>query len=357
MKNVILHIGMHKTGTTSLQQSLRGFSGSGVRYVDLGPANHSIPVRAAFVQRTDAAMLRILNLRNPGELAALRRHTLARLEQELSLPGFDRFLISGEGIALLPPASVAALRDLLLKYVGNVQVCAYVREPLGFSASALQEHVKGGHTVDKVPQPRYRSKFAKFIDVFGVDHFSARVFAKERLLDGSVVADFCNLWGIPFDPRNEVRRNESLSEEAMKLLHLFNRSHPALHERTTSQWARPAMLEAIANHFPGTFRLPPEFAPQAADPQDLAWLRSHCGIDFAAPGVAGHRIEPGAFQRYLERIEPQVIASYRELLAQLGIPVRPGQAPEDLLDSHYRACERSLPVRWKAVKALFSLRS
>lgn len=355
VKTLILHVGMHKTGTTALQNSLHGLATAGVRYVDLGHPNHSIPIRASFEQTTDPAMLRILQVRSVEQLAELRRKTLGRLADELAAPGATRFIISGEGIGLLPPGGVAALRDELLKHVDRVEVCAYVRDPVSFSASAFQEYIKGGMATYQVPQPKYRAKFEKFMRSFGADHFVTRVFERDKLRDGSVVSDFCHLWGIPFDPGREAQGNESLSEAAVKLLHLFHRTQPLLRERAAGRWARPRMIREIARHFPGTFRLPPEFRPQAFDARDVDWLRVHCGIDFAPPPSAGAGAAQGDFRRYLEEIDPQVVDSYRELLAHSGVRVRANQSTADLLASHYEACESSPSVRWKRLRSFLRI--
>lgn len=353
MKTVILHVGMHKTGTTSLQNSLHGLASGDVRYVDLGRPNHSIPIRAAFTQRADGSMLRVLQVRDPRQLEALRQQTLERLRSQLSLPGPSRFILSGEGICLLARPGVAALHGFLLQHVDRVQACAYVREPVGFSASAFQEQVKGGYAVYRVPQPKYRKKLEKFGHEFGADHLALRVFDRDKLRDGSVVADFCHLWGIPFNPRQEARVNESLSEAAVKLLHLFNRTRPLLHEEAAATRARLKMVGEIAAHFPGTFRLPPQFHADAFDPEDVGWLRDHCGIDFAAPGPVDPDAQQRDFKRYLEHIDPSVVASYRALLAGLGLPLRSTDTAAELLECHYRACERSTSPPWKRLAGLF----
>ena len=45
---VILHIGMAKTATTSIQTGLKGFTDGETRYARLGSSNHSIPLITAF---------------------------------------------------------------------------------------------------------------------------------------------------------------------------------------------------------------------------------------------------------------------------------------------------------------------
>ena len=48
MREVILHIGMHKTGTTSIQRSLHKINGGGFRTIRFQEKNHSIPLKTIF---------------------------------------------------------------------------------------------------------------------------------------------------------------------------------------------------------------------------------------------------------------------------------------------------------------------
>ena len=45
---LFLHIGMHKTGSSSIQFSLNGFENESIRYAKLGFENHSVPIYTAF---------------------------------------------------------------------------------------------------------------------------------------------------------------------------------------------------------------------------------------------------------------------------------------------------------------------
>lgn len=336
MRTVILHVGMHKTGTTSIQHSLQGFSGGRVRYADLGNPNHSGPISAAFSDRLDRDGLQWRRGRSVEKLEELRKSTLARLREELALQDFDKFIISGEGIVRLSAQSLDNMRRILLQHVDEVRVFAYVREPVGYSASALQQRIKGGYAGTELSRPEYRAKFQRLIRVFGAAHFTTREFSRSTLLNGSVVADFCDLWGIPFDSSREVRVNESLAEPALKLLYLFNRScAPSLGE-AKAKHARRALTEALIGHFKGKFELPVRFHAAAIDRQDVAWLRNQCGITFrprAAPGTAA---DDGGLDQYLQSIEPEVMASYRQLLGSLGIASSDTDSAVDLLNRHAR---------------------
>lgn len=339
MSMLLLHVGLHKTGSTSIQNSLKGYAASRIKYLDLGPPNHSVPIRAAF---TDSAHPEKEGVharvgRTAEELAEMRRDVLERLHKQLSSRDFDKFVISGEGITQLSAESLREFKALLDKYVDPIRVFAYVRDPGGFAISDFQQRIKAGYSGYELGKPNYRARLEKFLEVFGRDHFSAKVFARDSLKGGSVVTDFCDLWGIPFDPKNEVRANESLSDAAVKLLHLFNRRGVPSKGTAALARGRQRMIRALARHFDGKFAPPARIRSAAVDGQDLEWLRRELGISFdvevpAAPPRAAE------FRQFLEAIDEPTLASYRGLLQASKVDVRPGDTTLDLLNRHFQAC-------------------
>ena len=335
MRTVILHVGMHKTGTSSVQQSLEGFASPPIKYLDLSNANHTVPIRAAFSERIRPQALK---LKSEEDVVALKRSTLERLDEQLAEQQFDKFIISGEGIVRLTPKALRTLKEFLLRHVDQIRVFAYMREPVGYSCSAFQQRVKGGGSASyELPRADYRSKFEKFMDVFGADNFSAKVFSSTTLLNGSVVADFCQTWGIPLDPAREVRTNESLSETAVKLVHLLNRSDIAPVGGHGVRRPRVQLMDWLNSTFPGKFILPPRFHGGAIDLEDLEWLRARCGIDFAATiGTGTLETWPeDEFKQYLDAIDPKVVSEYKELLARMGVQVAAGDDAAALLGKHF----------------------
>ena len=342
MSTLVLHIGLHKTGSTSIQNSLKGYSAARIKYLDLRLPNHSIPIYAAFTDdpnpEKDGVHARVG--RTAENLSEMRRDTLARLHAELSKSGFDKFVISGEGITRLSRASLEEFKALLLKYVDTVSVFAYVRDPAGFAISDFQQRIKAGYSGYDLAKPKYRQRLEKFLQVFGRDNFSAKVFAKDGLKDGSVVLDFCDVWGIPFEAKDEVRANESLSLEAVQLLHLFNRHGPQSKGTPSLFKGRQLFIRALAEHFTGKFSPPPQFRGAAFDIEDMAWLHRELGISFDVEAPA-ETPRPAEFRKYLENIDEKTIESYRRMLQESKFPTQPGDGALDLLNRHYEACVAS----------------
>ena len=336
-RRLILHVGMHKTGTTSIQMSLNGLSEGGVRYMDLGSSNHTGPISAAFAGDPKEDGNRLRMGRTPEQMAAVRRRTLERLHADFA-QDFHTYIISGEGLVHLSQGSLDRLRDTLMKHVDRVDVFAYVRDPVGYSTSAFQERTKGGYAGHELTRADYRLKFAPMMHTFGRDHVTLKEFARPALRDGSAVVDFCHLWGIPFDPKREVRSNESLSEPTVRLVHLFNQSGKVAAGSRELKRARLNMIKAINGHFQGKFELPEAFRVHAIDTEDIAWLEENFNIHFAVPPAPRERMSTAEFGLFLERIEPAVVASYAQFVGGLGIATSPADTAAELLQKHFAHC-------------------
>jgi hypothetical protein len=343
MSMLVLHIGLHKTGSTSIQDSLQGYSAGRIKYLALGPSNHSVAIRTAFTDsphpERDGIHARLG--RTAEGVAKMREDIIERLNAQLSSRDFDKFVISGEGTTQLSIASLQEFKSMALKHVDPIRVFAYVRDPAGFASSDYQQRVKTGYAGFELGKPNYRARLEKFLLVFGRENFSVKKFARDALKDGSVVMDFCDTWDIPFDASKEVRANESLSLPVVQLVHLFNREGVPSKGSPQLTKGRQVLIRSLAEHFPGRFSLPEQFRAQAFDEEDMAWLDRELGIYFpaekhTAAGAAGQ------FRNLVDRIDESTLHAYRALLRQSKIPVQPGDSTIVLLNRHYESCMASV---------------
>ncbi|NDY92628.1 cell envelope integrity protein TolA [Ideonella livida] len=330
-KTCIVHVGMHKTGTSSIQQTLfRNASLQGLHYVDLDTPNASYPMLLAFAERLEGLPY-YGRLGTPlSELEVLRQRMRDTLVKELSKP-FERFLISGEEISKMSETEVRAMADLLRSCVDEVRVVAYVRDVKGYMESALQQRLKGG-SLDlgrrmRVLYPDYRDRFQKFETVFGPDRVSLWPFRPDAFPERCVVRDLAARLDFRLDLGTIVRSNESMSAEAAALLYLVRKWLPPLPKGQDSLAGERKLVRAIS-HLPGRkLRLAPQTVLETATPQadDLAWIAARVGQELLLPGVAGE----GDL-----RDEEDLVALARScvpwLAGQLGEPLATDMSVEDL---------------------------
>ncbi|QEW19287.1 hypothetical protein LA6_001470 [Marinibacterium anthonyi] len=227
MSEVLLHVGMDKTGSSSIQHSFAGYDDGTLAYAKLASANHSMPLQMVF--RDPEEPTRAVRAQGIGREGILEQREKHRADLTAALKGpRERLLISAEGVLSLKADQVADLRDTLLSHRDKVRVLAYVREPMGYASSAFQQGLKSGTRNFHVPMPRYTRRLGTLDTVFGAENVTFLRFDPASFPDRSVTQDFAAHIGADVSRLDEQRSNESLSVEAAAALFLFNRERPDL---------------------------------------------------------------------------------------------------------------------------------
>ena len=280
IKTVVLHIGMHKTGTTSIQQSLSGFDDGHTAYADLrhlrGPQiNHGYGLTAMFREDPRPFGIHRRMGRSAAALASIRKAWLRRLDAALAMTR-EQLILSGEAIATLKEPELQALRDYLLDRAERVQVIAYVREPVGYISSMYQQHIKMGQRrmLTMLPAPRYRQKLEKFQHLFGAENVTFRPFDRDRMVGGSTLTDFADQIGIAA-PADNVVANESYSLDAIRLLWRMLQGHGDLVDATGHSRPYALLVAHLGAHVGGPkFKLPTALVARRIDWRDVEWMQS-----------------------------------------------------------------------------------
>ncbi|QIR15129.1 hypothetical protein [Shewanella aestuarii] len=271
MKKCILHIGMHKTGSSSIQKCLfegRNDLGEGIVYADLGTSNHSGAFSYAFKSDIHTHPYYTKRGHSDVDFKNYRAINLERIESELSRE-YSVIIFSAEDLSGLESNDLIKVKELINKYVKHVEVIAYVREPISFAESAFQQKLKTDYISPSTLSlfPKYRSRFEKFEEIFGnvvyVDYTSL-------IADGkSVVEDFCNRYNLPYTESKSV--NKSLSSVAVKFLH----SYQAARKDIKINNAYTLKLERILSNLKGNkFKLSKNIVNVGIEAiqEDICWM-------------------------------------------------------------------------------------
>lgn len=223
LREVILHIGAHKTGSTSIQFALAQFD-SGVDFCPdiCGYINHSIPIYTIFSKYRFSYHIHARQGLQAHDILKLKKSYLRSLHAALIRHDRERLILSGEDISLLDSEEKKRLVRFLERYGVTVRVIMYVREPLAFCASAFQEMVKHGTNEVGPISPSYRTRIEPFLQYLGEEYIEVRQFEPDALVDGDIVSDFCAFYGISITGGQRTLANASISEAALKLLFHFN---------------------------------------------------------------------------------------------------------------------------------------
>lgn len=222
MKRLILHVGRHKTGTSTLQATLAESRDALTRQGVLYPALPRLKEGAGSGGDAHIAhhgLARVLDARNgfqgmlPAMVASIR-------DQARAAPGLDTLLLSSEAFPRIQ--NPALLRAFIGAFgTPEVEVICYVREVLDYAVSAWRQRIQA--------QPR----FITFRDYCGrLRSMESNLAMWESLgrlrLDwydsalarhGDIVADFLAATGLALDEDDSAsaRRNASIGGNLLYL--------------------------------------------------------------------------------------------------------------------------------------------
>lgn len=244
MSQLILHIGTHKTGTTSLQAFLRA-NRQAFAQQDIGIPYEDMAYRVIDKDRNGHFLLRsVLDTLNPKRAYPEDERFIAKgvsAFQE-SAEKHSRVLLSDEALwyqgAVVKGFWPELKRQLEKLGVDQVKVVVYLRRQDQFIASLWNQFVKGatreGRTLE-VYAGKKRSRLAMDYDrsihqletEFGSENIVVRRFDRNAFVNGDLYHDFCDAIGCPYTDEfvvPEVEANESLDSRFVEIKRLMNQS-------------------------------------------------------------------------------------------------------------------------------------
>lgn len=224
-KQLVIHIGDPKTGTSSIQKALqmdlvRSEVGSISGYLNARMSANAVAIARSF------------HGRDPQRVRA----AMAELGQWISTAPQDFLILSSEFFAEATPGVLK--RAFLRRHpelAASMKVIGYVRPHAGRCLSAYSERVKCGYTftsfTDWLPKfiasdaMRYAPRFLQWRKTFG-DGFALRPFLRSELRNGDAVSDFFSIALGDLAPRigSMEHENQSVSLRALAGLLAFNRN-------------------------------------------------------------------------------------------------------------------------------------
>lgn len=240
---IFLHIGMPKTGTTTLQsflsQNRKLLLEQGYLYPrSPGDRNHlKLPAFAMDQERIDN-FRRGLQLTRPKVMADFRGKFSQKFAQELSRTQAAQVVLSSEHFSaqLVHETEINRLREFLCRFCDQIQIIIYLRRQDDTLLSSYSTEVKAGRT-EKLSLPdeeeRYRyydywQILQRWESVFGEDNISVRIFERAQLVENDLIKDFAYTTGIEisgaFQIPNQI--NLSLDADSCEFLRIFNRYVP-----------------------------------------------------------------------------------------------------------------------------------
>lgn len=333
MKTCWIHIGMHKTGSTSVQSYLSAVTRPhGWRYVKVdGRSNMNQALFAAFDSKPERHPIFVKHGYSHERLSTMRVRIRERLAAFIRDCPEDKIIISAEMASLIDRDGVKELRDFLAPLCDEMKIVGYVRKPIGFKNSLFQEQVKHGKgTLKNLSEPRYRMRFEKYDEIFGAGNVILRLFDPGSFTQKCIVADFCEVVGLPVPaPGEVVRVNESLSREACGLLYAYRKFGPGYGVGEDVVTENTRLIEPMLQMSGAKFKFSQELAGQNTEREieDLRWMEQRLGVSLKEKiSMDGDEI---ASEEDLLRITGETCAGFAaKLLEVRGIAVPEAMVPK-----------------------------
>lgn len=280
----VLNMGMHKTGSSSIQQSLNGLDTPDAAYVKIGHPNHSSIYMTLFRDAPETYNAHRKNNRTREEVMELQKRFEATFTQFVAAHPGKTILSSAEDVGLMQPGELARMKDWLLGMFDEVVIVGYARAPISFMRSAIQQRVAGGVNFKPADLfPPYRDRFEKFDDVFGRDAVKLTKFGKEHLTDGDVVTDFLHKAGLGHLDVQTVTDNLSRPLEATSVLYVQRRLGRGFVRYPKAPLDNARMVDLLREVGTSKVELHPDYVSDqfAAHQDDLDWMAQRLGVPFA----------------------------------------------------------------------------
>lgn len=234
MRKCVLHIGMSKTGTSSLQKFLKLNSS---RFSELGVGAVYQPrlIPSCVLDADDGiSIFKSLGLTSVPDVKFYQEEKKIQLEKKFL--SHDKVVISSEWLCGFGKKEILKLKDYLSNYFDDFQVIVYFRRQDRYAVSLYGLRLTVGETpsspLSLTPAYKKRMDYLSVLkawsDAFGYDAVKPRIFSSSEFVDGDLYSDFLHACQIESSPSYEIpeKSNESMSKAAQEFLLRLNSHEP-----------------------------------------------------------------------------------------------------------------------------------
>jgi len=327
---VLLHVGLPKTGTTSIQQALynacKNNDLDGVCYPLIDNKIHHHDIVTIFMAPDRLLRWHKSIVRTTEELRKIRERVKGVIVEALGRK--NDVILSSEFLSAMNHDEIASFKRYLEQSTtGSIKVLMYVRSPPDYYLSFVQQQIKASSTFANPVDYRQRIKgmVGKWVNAFpGV--VEIRSYDRSIAESGSLLTDFGEVcrafFGKPLTNSEKYPSslNRSLSAEAMIIVQEYRKTYYPHEDNMfmpdSNRLVR--ILQAARDDFPQTTaRLKPVLASHiiANHREDLEFLRETYGITFDLAGQMGTNDVPrGNYEKISSIIDSHDEALLRRLL-------------------------------------------
>lgn len=338
MKEVILHVGMHKTGTSSIQASLASYDDGTTVYAQLEVPNHSIPITTVFADDPESYHIWKSQGASPDLVRQRKNLYSYLLNRHLRDSTRERLIISAEDIGNLTYDEQRRLIDYFRSRDLDLKVICLTRDPRSLMSSLVQQHIRGGIAPLGEFRLDYRAYLKCFYDNLPHDRIIVRDFEAMTGAHGDVVRAFSILARIRPEHSAATRENESLSADAARLVFRFNELPVNSFGDGNRVIARDDLITFLSATFPNKGEVSQidkdiSFDLATIDGEDLRFIKELAGIEYP---VQPHDARFDRMPAYLTDLSQIDIPAFASRLEEIGAsPSRSADLDSMLIDLYF----------------------
>lgn len=267
MKQTILHIGLEKTGTTSIQFLLREnrqqlLKSSVLVSKSSQSGNNFHLAIASYSKFREDGLTRQLGLTSDAKLQNFRKSTIRALAEEVRAEAPEKLILSSEHFQsrLLGVDDIRNLKNLLEEAgCQNFKIVLYLRDPLKIVMSHHGMAIKKGiHVTSDFYRPQHprishiidhKKTLNNWVEVFGRENMDVRLYPEGQSGD-VLIADFLKAVEIEthqLDLSKQELRNVNLTDLALEALNAINAKSDRVRGLAEDRW----LFNRLERELPG----------------------------------------------------------------------------------------------------------
>ena len=335
MTDCIIHIGMRKTGTSSIQKSIYRFSNDDYIYADIdGYTNHGSALHSLFSDNPGSIGFHINKKQSKSNLKKYIQNTRDGLDTCIDSANGRNVIFSGESLSYtLELAGLVRMRDFFLDRFDQVKIIASIRPPSGYIVSNFVQRVKERANSINIEHDyfEYKKNLSRFDEVFGRDNVHFWKFDPKNFPQGCAVRDFCQQMDISLPDDKIVRVNESLSREAISLLFSYRKMGKDLGSLSMRGPERKQLVESVAGLGKSKFRFSPDLIKPVLEMNriDIEWMEDRLGESLYEE-LGEHQFGDVRDESDLLKPDPEIVSSLLSILGDSAPKGIKGETPEEV---------------------------
>lgn len=234
LRKLILHVGFHKTATSSIQQTLANnhdiLANAGWFFplfkfnAQQSLANHSVPLFTLFTEHPEKYQ-GVIRLGVQDKVAETKNAWFTQLESMIA--NHNQVILSGEAVSMLSTSSLQKLKEYFIALGFKISVICSVRRPYSFLCSSIQQNIKGG--IRGFKEGLFTSRIKEIENLKLIfDDVIFYNFEASCQSEGGPVLDFIRKVGVPTSEIKVTSTNEGIGNKTTRLYLAINERYPII---------------------------------------------------------------------------------------------------------------------------------